>query len=623
MKENLSTDILSKIIVYMKYAKYIPELKRRETWEEIVTRCMNTHIKKFPLLENDIKSNFQYVLDKKVLPSMRFLQFAGLPIEINNVRGYNCSWAHIDHPYVFAEACFLLLSGSGFGFSVQKHHVEKLPDLVGPSRKKKNYLVGDSIIGWADAVKTLMYSYFYGKYDPNFDFRDIRPKGAKLVTAGGKAPGPQPLKDGLHNIRKVLDNAISERGRGTKLKPIEAHDIVCFIADMVLSGGIRRSATLSLFSFDDEEMLTCKYGNWWELNPQRARANNSVAIMRSKADKEEFGELFTKIVNSNSGEPGVVWVNTKSNGVNPCSEVGFDYEVGLCNLTEINVSDIKSQEQLNELAKVSSFIGTLQASYTDFHYLREVWKTVCEKEALLGVSMTGIASGDVLKLNMKESAKFVVEENKRVAKLININPSRRTCVVKPSGTASSVLGCSSGIHAWHSEYYIRRVRVGKNEAISKYLELFHPELIEQDQMVNNQNIIKIPIKSPEGCITRKESALDLLDRVLKVNESWIKGGHVKGYMRHNVSATISVKENEWDDVRNWMWDKRNDYTGVSLLPYDGHSYIQAPFEEITKEQYEDMVKHLNSVDLKFIREEDDDTDLSGELACSGNNCEVK
>lgn len=627
METDVSKEILSSIIGYMKYAKYDSNKKRRETWTELIDRSKEMFLRKFPNLANEIEENFRYVYDKKVLPSMRLLQFAGKPIELNETRLFNCSYMPIDNINVFPEIMFLLLSGTGVGYSVQKHDVAKLPLLKGPvyaknGIRKRKYLIGDSIIGWASAIKELVNSYFYAEREIEFDYRDIRPKGAHLVTSGGKAPGPQPLKDCIHNIRKVFDNAIAERGVNCKLKPIEVHDVACHISDAVLAGGIRRAACISLFSFDDDEMLTCKYGNWWETNPQRGRANNSVVMLRHKIKKEEFFNLWKKVELSGSGEPGLYLSNDKSLGANPCNEASLKPN-SFCNLTTINVGDITEQEEFNKRCRVASFLGTLQASYTNFHFLREEWANQTEKDALLGVSMTGVASGIFLKIiNLSEGAKIVLEENSRIAKILGINKAARTTLCKPEGTTSLICGTSSGIHAWHSPYYIRRVRVGKNEAIYKFLTINCPEILEDDVMNSNQAIMKFPIKAPEGAIYRDESPLDLLARVKKIHDEWIVPGHRKGSNHHNTSVTVSIKENEWQMVGEWLWENRESYNGISVLPFDGGSYVQAPFTECTKEEYEELYKSLHSIDLSCVYEEDDNTDLKGEIACGGGACTI-
>ena len=616
---DISNKILSEITVYMKYAKYRPELQRRETWEELVTRNMEMHIKKYPQLEQEIRDNYKFVYDKKCLPSMRSMQFAGKPIEISPNRIYNCAFAPIDDWRVFSEIMFLLLGGTGVGYSVQQHHVDALPEIRKPNADKtRRFLIGDSIEGWADSISVIVKAYFFGGSKPLFDFRDIRQKGARLITSGGKAPGPQPLKECLIKLEGILD----AKKDGDKLTPLEVHDMVCHIADAVLAGGIRRAALISLFSATDDEMIGCKSGAWWETNPQRGRSNNSAVLLRHKITKDYFMDLWKRIEASGAGEPGIYLTNDKDWGTNPCCEIALR-PFQFCNLTEVNVSNVASQEDYEDRVRAASFLGTLQAGYTNFHYLRPIWQRTTEKDALIGISMTGIGSGAVLKLDMKSAAKVVKEENKRVAELLNINPAARATTVKPAGTTSLTLGTSSGIHAWHNEYYIRRVRVGKNEAIYTYLKENHPELVEDEYFrPHDTAVIGIPQKAPEGSILRNESPIQLLERVKKVHMEWIKPGHRTGNNSHNVSATVSIREHEWPAVGEWMWENRDHYNGLSVLPYDGGTYIQAPFEDCTKEKYDELMETLHDVDLSNIVEMDDDTDLSGEVACAGGACEV-
>jgi len=618
---DVTNKILSDITVYMKYAKYVPELNRRETWEELVTRNRNMHLKRYPDLKDEIEEKYKFVYEKKVLPSMRSMQFAGKPIEISPNRVYNCAFLPIDHVDSFSETMFLLLGGTGVGYSVQKHHVEKLPPINKPySKRKRRFLIGDSIEGWSDAIKVLMKSYIGDKRSSkiDFDFSDIRPKGARLVTSGGKAPGPQPLKECVVKITGILENKTD----GESLTTTETHDIVCHIADAVLAGGIRRAALISLFSADDIEMISCKSGKWWENNPQRGRANNSAVLIRHKITKQFFMDLWKRIELSGAGEPGIYLSNDKEWGTNPCCEIALR-PFQFCNLCEVNVSNIESQEDLNERVKAAAFIGTLQAGYTDFHYLREVWQETTEKDALIGVSMTGIGSGVVLGYDLEKAADIVKRENSRVARIIDIKKSSRCTTVKPAGTTSLTLGTSSGIHAWHNDYYIRRIRVGKNESIYRYLVSNHPELLEDDYFRSHDTaIITIPQKAPKGSILRTESPFDLLERVKKVATEWVSPGHRSGSNTHNVSATISLKEEDWGLAGEWMWDNKEHYNGLSVLPYNGGSYTQAPFEDITEEVYNEMVKHLNNIDLSKIVEVTDETDLSGELACAGGACEI-
>ena len=616
---DVSNRILSDITVHMKYARYLGHKNRRENWAELVTRNMQMHIKKYPSLEAEIVEAYQYVFDKKVLPSMRSMQFGGKPIEVSPNRVYNCAYMPIDDLRSFSEAMFLLLGGTGVGFSVQRHHVEKLPEIRKPNENRtRRYLVSDSIEGWADAIKVLINSYFKGTSKLRFDYSDIRPKGAKLVTSGGKAPGPQPLRECIVKVKGIL----REKNDGEKLTTLEAHDMMCHIADAVLAGGIRRAALISLFSADDASMISSKVGDWWETNPQRGRANNSVVLLRHKITEDYFMDLWERVKASGAGEPGFYFSNDKDWGTNPCCEIALrPYQ--FCNLTEVNVSDVRSQEELEQRAKVAAFLGTLQAGYTDFHYLRPVWQRTTEKDALVGVSMTGIASGGVLNLDMNKAALEVKKENRRIAMQIGINPAARTTCVKPAGTTSLTLGTSSGIHAWHNDYYIRRLRVGKNEAIYGYLSQNHPELVEDEFFSPHDTaVISAPQRAPDGAITRSESALSLLERVKTVSQKWVKGGHQRGQNTHNVSATITIKPDEWQQVGEWMCENREYYNGLSVLPYSDHTYKQAPFEDCDKETYDFMLKSLKNVNLDLISEEEDNTDLQGEIACAGGACEI-
>jgi len=622
MSLSLDKQILSDITVYTKYAKYLPEKERRETWDELVTRNMEMHTTKFPKMKESIEQVYKnFVFTKKVLPSMRSLQFGGKAIELNNARVYNCAFLPVDSIHSFSETMFLLLGGTGVGYSVQNHHIEKLPEIRKPNyNRKKKYVVQDSIIGWADAVKALFKSYTGGLTSHiEFDFSDIRPKGALLITAGGKAPGPEPLRIALVKIEAVL----REKDDRSKLTDIECHDIQCHIADAVLAGGIRRAAMISLFDLDSDAMLNCKAGNWWEDNPQRGRSNNSVVLLRHKIDKRTFDKVWERIEASGSGEPGIYLTNDKDWGTNPCCEIALrPYQ--FCNLTEINMADIQDQEDFNARASAASFIGTLQASYSDFHYLRDIWRKNTEKDALLGVSMTGIASKHNIQcLDYEEAARVVKETNNVISAALNINRAARTTAVKPAGTTSLVLGTSSGIHAWHNDYYIRRMRLGKNEAIYSYLAINHPELIE-DEYFNPtlQAVVSVPQKAPDGAITRHESTLDLLERVKLISKDWVKTGHDKGNNTHNVSCTVSVRDDEWKIVGEWMWANKEYYNGLSVLPYHGGTYKQTPFEDCTKEVYEQMMSTLHNVDLSKVIEVQDNTNFSDSAACGGGNCEV-
>jgi len=564
----LNHEILSDIVVWSKYAKYADTLQRREIWKEIVDRNMQMHLRKFPDLEKLIRKAYAFVYDKKILPSMRSLQFAGKPIEVNNARLFNCSYLHIDDYRAFNETMFLLLSGTGVGYSVSNNHIAKLPAIAKP-KKQRRYLIPDNIEGWADSVKVLMKSYFgLSTWKPNFDFRSIRAKGERLITSGGVAPGPEPLKICLMHIEAILER----KQDGEQLSSLECHDILCHIANAVLAGGIRRSAMIALFDHDDEQMLTCKFGEWYVSNPQRGRANNSAKLLRGKIDKSQFLDLWKKVEISNSGEPGFFFTNDLELGTNPCAEISLN-SFQFCNLVEINASDLKE--------------------------------------------------GKVLDLDMPEAAEVAYRINVETAYEIGIRPSARITTIKPSGTSSIVLGCSSGVHPWHSDYYIRRMKVGKSEALYTYLLINHPELLEDSLSTSAEAYVCVPIAAPKGSITRhSESAIQFLERVKLLHEKWIKPGHVYGENTHNVSASVTMKPNEWGIVGEWLWDNQNHYNGLSFMPQDLGSYKQTPFEDIDEATYLELSKVVSKINVANIVEISDNTSLLGEAACASGACEI-
>ena len=612
---DLGLEALSKITTFSKYAKYIPSKQRRETWDEIVNRYEDMMIAKYPLLSLAIVETAKMIREKKILPSMRALQFAGAAAEVNNARIYNCCYLPIDSIHSFSESMFLLLGGTGVGYSVQTHHVEQLPEIKRPT-KSRNYLIEDSIMGWADAVKMLMKAYLAGGTMPKFDFRAIREKGATLVTAGGKAPGPEPLKICLVHVQAVLDR----KSDGEKLTSLECHDIMCHIANSVLAGGIRRSAMIALFDHDDESMITSKYGNWWETNEQRGRANNSAVLERGKISEEEFFALWKRVEASGSGEPGLYWSNNKDWGTNPCCEIALrPYQ--FCNLCEVNVSDVEDQEDLNARVAAAAFFGTLQAGFFDFHYLRPIWAKTTQKDALLGIGMTGIGSGEILKYDLAVAAEVAKAVNQMISAKIGTNEAARVTCIKPSGTTSLVLGTASGIHAWHNDYYLRTMRFNKNEDIAVYLMNNHPELCEDDVLRPNDTVcVRIPVKAPEGSILRTETPIDTLERVKLFSTEWIRTGHVNGDNTHNVSATVSVRDDEWKMVGDWMWKNRDTYNGLSVLNYWGGSYQQAPFEDITEEEYNKRIVTLKELDLTNVTEAKDNVEFGQVAACAGGAC---
>lgn len=636
--EEKSVELMSDLIVYNKYARYRSDLKRRETYSEIIDRYIASMLKKYcgedvadafkksksinvekGSLAEQIVLNSKYLYDKKVLPSMRALQFSGPAIEKNESRVYNCYYHPIEGINEISETMFLLLGGTGVGFSVRKHHVEKLPAIKKPTKTKK-FLVSDDIEGWADSIKVLMKSYLgVSKYKPRFDFTGIRERGEPLITAGGKAPGPGPLRVCLAKIESLLE----VKDEGIQLEPIDVHDIICHIADAVLAGGIRRAALISLFSPDDEKMMTCKAGNWWETNPQRARSNNSFVVRKEDLSEAEFKELIKYIEDSNSGEPGVYFTSDDNNGgTNPCAEI-YLRPYQFCNLTEINGGTVEDQKDFNMRAKVASFFGTLQAGFTDFHYLKSRTKKQTEKDYLIGVGITGICNGNVLDLNLTEGAEVVKLQNEITANEIGIGPAARTTTVKPSGTTSSVLGVSSGIHAWHSEYYIRNIQCRVGDDLYKFFVDKHPELIKIMDRDPNSAVIGCPIQAPNSAIIRDdETLLQFLERVKKFNLEWVKPGHRVGDNTNNVSATAYIRDGEWDALADWMWDNKDTYHGISLFPFFGGTYKDAPFQSCTKEEFENRLKLMKEVDITQIVENEDNTDLSANLACAGGGCDL-
>lgn len=615
---NLSNELLSSVTAFRTYAKYIPHLQRRESLEETINRSMQMDLEMFPKLSKEIVKAYGYVHELKVMPSMRKMQFAGEAIKKNHARSYNCSYLVVDDPKAFSEALFLLLSGSGVGYSVQGKHTGRLPKIQ-PPREEGIFIVHDSIQGWSQAIEALSNAYFYGQIRPVFDLSRIRPKGSYLVTTGARAPGPEPLRVALGRVEDILKKAT-----GRKLKPIEVHDIMCIISDSVLAGGIRRAALIALFDRDDQEMLTCKHGNWYEKFPWRARANNSAMLLRSSTTKEEFMHVYKMCELSGSGEPGFYWTNDLDYGCNPCCEIGLR-PFQFCNLTTINMTTVANEKDFLKRARAAAVLGTLQAAYTDFSYVRPIWRDNSEAEALLGVSMTGIA--DVYPMVTDEmlvnGAKMILDTNKEIAKRIGINIAARTTCIKPEGTASCVVMSSSGMHDREDHYYIRRIRMNLDDSLYKYLQTVIPELCEPDFYSSTGGVVSIPIESPKEAIIRSQSsALSIFDRALRFNELWVAKGHREGVNSHNVSVTVNVRSDEWDKLGESMWKNRKGYNGVSLLPYDGGNYKQKPFESCSKEDFDKMSQLVKEIDLRQVIELDDMTNRSEIIACAGDLCEI-
>jgi ribonucleoside-diphosphate reductase alpha chain len=591
---------------------------KKETWQEVVDRYRQCLVDSTPaFMHDDVAAACSYVERKIVLPSMRFLQFAGEGIKRENVRGYNCSFTPVDGIRAFSEIFYILMCGTGVGYSVQRHHINQLPR-VPAGLAEELCRVQDSKEGWADSIARLIQNP-----DIRFDYSQVRPAGS-LLSTGGTASGPESLIRAHGNVRRILQGAT-----GRKLSSLEVHDIVCHIADVVVVGGVRRAALISLFDRDDQAMLTCKSGQWWEENPQRARANNSAVLPHGKVEYDEFSDILDRTYNSFSGEPGIFWTSDPENnmGTNPCCEIALNPRQ-FCNLTTINFAAIDSAGEFLKAVSAATRLGTIQASFTNFGYLSEGWAKQTREEALLGVSLTGLAANASLmqhflsKNIFYHGAMLAKDINHYVAVDLGINPAARVTTVKPEGTTSTCLDTTSGIHAAHAPYYLRRIRIDKGQELGQYLRANLPSTFVEDDKFNPQNlVVSVPFAMP-GAVTRAdETASAFLQNVFAIREQWIEPGHREGWNFHNVSCTVSYKESERELVKNIMWVNRESYNGISLLPYDGGTYVQAPFEEITKEQYEKLAAEIPQVDLYDVTYGKETKDERAQvLACVGDSC---
>lgn len=613
-----SAQLLSDVTAFRTYAKYLSSQQRRETFQETINRNMIMHLERFPSLSKKIVQAYSAVHELKIMPSMRSLQFAGSAVDRNNIRMYNCSYTPIDNIRVFGEILFLLLSGTGVGYSVQKRHISQLAGVRKPT-EEGIFRVHDSIQGWAQALDVLVEAYMLGRIRPVFDFGSIRPKGSILSSTGAKAPGSEPLKHMLDKVESMLRNAA-----GRKLTSLEVHDIVCIASDCVLAGGIRRSALICLFDRDDDQMLRCKSGNWYETHPWRARANNSAILPRGEVTREEFDHIFTILMKNGTGEPGFSWSNNLDDGFNPCHEVSLRPDQ-FCNLVTNNVADVKDKKDFLRRMESSAFIATLQASYTDFPYLRESWKKITEAEALIGVSLTGICDyGQVPGDWLRDGAEMIKKTNEFYAKKIGINPAARTTTLKPEGSSSCVLKSSSGVHARYDHTYIRRIQITRYEDLAIYLNRVVPELMED---VNETTVaLCIPIQSPASAIIeRTEKGLETFKRAIFFNKEWISPGHRYGDNKNNVSCTVHYHPDEVEALREAMWNEREFYSGISLFPYfdaEGAGYQNLPFQSITKDKFDELSKTITKIDLTKVIEVSDNTDRNSIIACAGNQCEI-
>ena len=592
-----------------KYARWIPEKNRRETWKEAVERVKNMMHTMYAdkNISEEINWAYDMMYKKKVLGSQRGLQFGGDPILKRHAKIYNCTSSYCDRLRFFQECFWLLLCGSGTGFSVQKHHVTKLPTLEHDIQEGEGtkYVIEDSIEGWADALGVLLSSYFskpieefkmYKNTYVVFDYSNIRAKGSELSSGVGKAPGFEPLANGLEKIRTLLGRCIANGQK--KLRPIDAYDIIMHSSDAVLSGGVRRSASLALFSADDEEMAKAKTGNWYIDNPQRARSNNSALLLKDETTLEQFQTLMESV--KEFGEPGFIWSDSTEMTFNPCVEVGMwpvDEESGKsgwqgCNLSTINCSSIEDENDFYDRCKAAAIIGTLQAGFTKLDYLGEISCKIFQREALLGVSLTGIMEKHDLVLSekvLKAGAKIAVDTNKEIAKKIGINQAARVTCLKPEGTSSSMLGTSSGIHPHHAKRYIRHVQANILEAPYQHFKNYNPQACEKSRWSanNTDEVIKFPIEVPDGAKTKNQlPAIDMLSIVKDTQKNWVYSGKNKNlctqdYLSHNVSNTVTVKPDEWDDVTKYIYDNRKYFAGISLIPQSGDKdYQQAPFTTV-------------------------------------------
>jgi ribonucleoside-diphosphate reductase alpha chain len=626
-------------IALSRYARWIEKENRRETWQETVDRYFDFMIiqlrEKHGYVPNDkdLKDLREAVFNRNVMPSMRSVMTAGPALERENVSGYNCAFLPVDNARSFDEAMYILMCGTGVGFSVEYKYINKLPSLPETLEKSNTVIaVGDSKEGWAKAYRELLGLLWAGQI-PQIDISKVRPSGARLKTMGGRSSGPQPLVNLFDFTIQIFKNAL-----GRQLKPIECHDIMCKIGEVVVVGGVRRSAMISLSNINDIEMAQAKAGNWWEKNSQRALSNNSVAYSR-KPEMQQFIAEWKSLYDSKSGERGIYNVAAAQAqaakygrrspdihyGTNPCSEIILrPYQ--FCNLSEVVLREEDTPESVAKKVRLASILGTWQSTLTDFKYIRKIWKDNTEEERLLGVSLTGqfgnkFFSGQDGTKKLAETLdrlrEYAVEINIEEAEKIGIPASAAVTCVKPSGTVSQLVGVSSGMHAWHSDYYIRTVRGSKGDPISKFLKDAGIPTEDDVMKPNETYVFSFPVKAPSNAITRdKLTAIQQLDIWLIYQRHWCE---------HKPSITVSVKEDEWMEVGAWVYKNFDEVSGISFLPYSDHTYVQAPYQEVDKKSYDALVAkmpHSINWDALSLYELEDSTTGSQALACVSGECEI-
>ena len=622
-------DAYQQYIHKSRYARYLPDEQRRETWEETVNRYIDYWVDRAGLNDFEVSEIFKSIHDLDVMPSMRALMTAGPALDRDNVAGFNCSYLPIDHPKAFDEMMYVLMCGTGVGFSVERQYISKLPEVAEEFHDTDSSIhVSDSKIGWAKAYRELIAMLYSGQL-PKWDVSGVRPAGSTLKTFGGRASGPEPLEDLFRFTVEIFRGAA-----GRRLSSIECHDLCCKIAQIVVVGGVRRSALISLSNLTDDRIRRAKVGQWWLDNPQRGLANNS-ACYTEKPDFPAFLDEWKSLYESYSGERGMfsrvasqkqAAKNERRDatydfGTNPCSEIILrPYQ--FCNLSEVVVRSTDSLADLKRKVRVAAILGTLQATLTDFRYLRKIWRTNTEEEALLGVSLTGIMDHPVLSgrddnAKLKKWLTAMREEaiavNKDWAARLGINPSAAITAVKPSGTVSQLVDSASGIHPRYAEHYIRRVRADSRDPLCSVLEAAGIP-VETDVTSPSTKVFSFPMKAPDGAVTASEmGAMEQLDLWEIYQDYWCE---------HKPSMTCYYRDSEFLEVGQWLYNKFDKISGISFLPYSDHTYQQAPYEPIDAATYKKLVKDFPQEISWDIAEASDMTEGSQQLACTGNNCEL-